>query len=404
MTTILVFLGIGIFCLRVLGFIFELFIGNSQSSSIQTTTEELKLSAKTATVKSESYDEIVEKNKEGLQKFLESVTSDSGAYYVDNKTIEFLRIVFKDTSYELNYSKYYSKWKAVVAIPEIIKVYASYVHREIETRNIIHKKAKQEQMMESEKRKIEKNIKLSQEIIQRNTDKINKFLEIAYRKTVKLDEYGDENQKAFDEELEIFFKKLMELEIEVMNSEEKVMNSNATPMEIYESIFSKKINTNLRKCYHSSVGSNIVKILTQKFQEYYLDEKNRISNLNNNDVAQMSGIQFEQYIIQLLKKYGITDVTGTSTTGDQGADILFNYNGKRVVIQAKRYSSTVSNSAIQEVHAAKGFYRCDMAWVITNSTFTSSAKDLARGLNVTLMDGSDLIRFESKIEEYLKRA
>lgn len=403
MTTILVLLGVGIFCLRILGFVFELFTGNSQPSSIKTSSDEVKLSSKTPIVINESYDEIVEKNKEGLQKFLELITSDSSAYYVDNKTMEFLRIVFKNTQYEITHASYYSKWIAITAIPEVIKVYARYVHREIENRNHVHKKTKQELMVNSEKDKREKNMQLGQEIIQRNTDKVNKFLEIAYRKTVKLDEYGDENKKAFDEELERFFKKLMESEVNTMSPEEMVQSVNPSALSLYLSIFKKNKNINPKECSPDSFVGNIVTILTQKFQEYYLAEKNRISNLNNNDVAQMSGIQFEQYIIKLLKKCGILDVGGTSTTGDQGADILFTHNGKRVVIQAKRYSSNVGNGAIQEVHAAKGFYHCNTAWVITNSTFTKSAQELARKLNVILVDGNDLVRLESKIEEYLKR-
>ena len=104
--------------------------------------------------------------------------------------------------------------------------------------------------------------------------------------------------------------------------------------------------------------------------------------------------------IQLLRKCGVTDASGTSTTGDQGADVLFSFGKVRVVVQAKRHTATVGNKAIQEVHAAKGFYKCDKAWVVTNSTFTTSAKTLARQLDVLLLDGADLLRFNSKFEEY----
>mgnify|MGYP003685803023 CR=1 FL=1 len=44
------------------------------------------------------------------------------------------------------------------------------------------------------------------------------------------------------------------------------------------------------------------------------------------------------------------------------------------------------NKAVQEVIAAKQYYNCHKAIVITNNTFTKSAKDLARKCRVELFD------------------
>lgn len=243
------------------------------------------------------------------------------------------------------------------------------------------------------KSKNEKNILIAEEILLRNSDKVNKFLEIAFRKVTNLDEYGDENSKALTEELSRFLKKLSELESLLMVADDST--------SICHSIFNKK-KIDLMKFGQDSIAGNCAKILNQKFNNYYLFQKNKFSDLSNDDMSKMNGAEFEQYIIQQLKKCGITDAVGTTATGDQGADILFSHNGKRVVIQAKRYSSTVGNGAVQEVHAAKGFYSCDIAWVITNSTYTTSAQELANRLNVVLIDGKDLARFETKIFEHLK--
>ncbi len=64
-------------------------------------------------------------------------------------------------------------------------------------------------------------------------------------------------------------------------------------------------------------------------------------------------------------------------TGDQGADLIVSKHAHRVAIQVKGYFSSVSNSAVQEAHTAKDYYHCDASVVITNSLFTSGAKDLA---------------------------
>lgn len=71
-------------------------------------------------------------------------------------------------------------------------------------------------------------------------------------------------------------------------------------------------------------------------------------------------------------------MSGTPATGDQGADLIATKENKINVIKVKRYTGAVVNKAVQEVVAAKSYYNGDTAVVITNSTFTPSAKSLAK--------------------------
>jgi restriction system protein len=109
----------------------------------------------------------------------------------------------------------------------------------------------------------------------------------------------------------------------------------------------------------------------------------------------MSGIEFEAYVSELLRSVGVKDLSATPVTGDQGADLLFTWNGDKYVVQAKRYSGSVGNKAVQEAHAAKGFYGCQKAWVVSNSWFTPSARALAKELSIVLVDGDQLSDFAS---------
>ncbi len=84
---------------------------------------------------------------------------------------------------------------------------------------------------------------------------------------------------------------------------------------------------------------------------------------------------------------------GTPSVGDQGADLIACKDNKTVIIQAKRYKGTVGNKAVQEVISALTYFAGDEAWVITNSSFTPSAKALARKANVRLIEGHDLKRW-----------
>ncbi len=65
---------------------------------------------------------------------------------------------------------------------------------------------------------------------------------------------------------------------------------------------------------------------------------------------------------------------------------------KHIVVQAKHYASPVGPGAVQEVHAGIKFYGAREDEVVTNSTFTKSARELAAKTGVHLIDGSELRR------------
>ncbi|MBP2196811.1 restriction endonuclease [Pantoea cypripedii] len=106
-------------------------------------------------------------------------------------------------------------------------------------------------------------------------------------------------------------------------------------------------------------------------------------------VDAMDGFQFEDFLVEIFQTMGY-DVKETKRTQDQGADLFVTRFGKNMVIQAKNYSGSVGNSAVQQVISAKTFYGCDEAMVVTNSYFTKSAKELADSATVRLIDRDEL--------------
>ncbi|TKR53256.1 restriction endonuclease [Allopusillimonas ginsengisoli] len=106
-------------------------------------------------------------------------------------------------------------------------------------------------------------------------------------------------------------------------------------------------------------------------------------------VDAMNGYDFEKFLVKIFQTAGY-DVEETKLSGDQGADLFVTRFGKKIVIQAKNYSGTVGNAAVQEAIAAKSFYGCDEAMVVTNSSFTRSAIELADAAAVRLIGRRDL--------------
>lgn len=105
------------------------------------------------------------------------------------------------------------------------------------------------------------------------------------------------------------------------------------------------------------------------------------------DFSTMSGYAFEEYCARLLRSKGYRDVDVTPKSGDFGADIIaIGADGKKTCFQCKNYQNPVGVKAVQEIIAAKAYYHCDVAAVITNSSYTEAAKELARETGVILMD------------------
>lgn len=108
------------------------------------------------------------------------------------------------------------------------------------------------------------------------------------------------------------------------------------------------------------------------------------------DIDKMEGVQFEQYLGHLFQAQGYkTQVTKAS--GDFGADLILQKAGRKIVVQAKRYSKNVGIKAVQEAQAAIAHYGAAEAWVVTNSDFTAAAYDLAKSNRVRLINRESLV-------------
>lgn len=131
-------------------------------------------------------------------------------------------------------------------------------------------------------------------------------------------------------------------------------------------------------------------------EDYASDELSE-NNQNLGEVTpQASGIEFEKAVADALNSDG-WDARLTRRTGDQGLDLLASDSDYKVAIQCKRYSSPVSNSAVQEVHAAADFIGATHAVVVTTSSYTQSARLLAEALKVVLLHIDELAHLRSHL-------
>jgi hypothetical protein len=224
---------------------------------------------------------------------------------------------------------------------------------------------KREQQLQEEQRARE--VAEGERLLTRCNDLISKFLEIAERKVSVLDDYGDEQLHLLPREVDSCVLKIAERE-----------GLNTYVTKRFKEGDEWVLPAPLRR-----VRSR----LPELFAQYHKEQRNRVRL--REELESLSGIEFETYVGCILQQHGWT-VSGTAVTGDQGADLIVSKDGRKVIIQVKRYSGSVGNRAVQEVVGAVNFYHGTEGCVVTNSTFTPSARALAQKNNIRLIDGFDL--------------
>jgi restriction system protein len=105
----------------------------------------------------------------------------------------------------------------------------------------------------------------------------------------------------------------------------------------------------------------------------------------------LSGHEFERWIESFLAELGF-DVEHVGRTGDFGGDLVATWNATRTVVQAKSGHYKVGVSAVRQAYAAKTYYDCERAMVVTNQYFTDQALLLAEKTGVVMRHRGDLAR------------
>lgn len=111
----------------------------------------------------------------------------------------------------------------------------------------------------------------------------------------------------------------------------------------------------------------------------------------------MTWQEFEAFAAALFQGMGwAVEETGGGGS-DGGVDLMLSRNGRRVVVQCKRYKDRVGGPVVREAlgtmlhHGARGVY------VVGLSGFTKQAEEVAEGKPVKLIDGERLLQWAEAI-------
>ncbi len=107
-------------------------------------------------------------------------------------------------------------------------------------------------------------------------------------------------------------------------------------------------------------------------------------------MMQMTPADFEQFIAKLYAKMGYqTRVTRHS--GDNGIDIELRKDGKRFVVQCKRYKGMVGEPIVREFFGSFAT-QAEQGFIVTTGTFSKAARAWATSRPLRLIDGRELMQ------------
>lgn len=183
------------------------------------------------------------------------------------------------------------------------------------------------------------------------------------------DEYGNPSVEKFNRSLDYFIENVL----------------------CKDSYIASRVKSN--KGHASAVRKLVVdEILAFKLKESKIDsETNQPINIDL-----INPVQYEHHCAALLSNSG-WNTRVTQASGDQGIDVIATYGNVKAVLQCKKYSQPVGNAAVQEIIAGKQFEQAHIAAVVSNATYTASAKQLANATNVYLLHHDELSEFAARL-------
>lgn len=297
-----------------------------------------------------------------LQTFIQKVKWGSGRYRIENLTVEFLQCLLPaGHRFRPKPGEWLSTWNRRSDLSAELKAIAQKALLDIRKAAELAEAALQRaaELAEEARQKQE-----AKKLLDDHAVYVQQFMELTYQKISRTDEYGDERWHLLGNAIDSF----------------------VTAKLRYYASSTKPYNLRITWCDHRFVHV----ALAERYKAHHAERKSQAQKIAA--VSGMSGEEFELYVADYLRGVGFENVATTAATGDFGADLVVRHCGKCIVVQCKRHAKPIGLKAVQEVAAARSHYQTGEAWVISSSSFTRQAHELADSTGVRLYDMQDFAR------------
>jgi restriction system protein len=109
-------------------------------------------------------------------------------------------------------------------------------------------------------------------------------------------------------------------------------------------------------------------------------------------LERMTWREFEELVGEAfrMKGYAVTETGGGGADG--GVDLVLRKDGKTYLVQCKQWKAlTVPVTTVRELYGLMVHHAAAGGFVVTSGRFTAEAQAFARGKNIELVDGAELV-------------
>jgi restriction system protein len=119
---------------------------------------------------------------------------------------------------------------------------------------------------------------------------------------------------------------------------------------------------------------------------------NRWRALTLDQMLELTPAQFEQYVAErIFARQGYRAIN-TPDVKDGGVDIiLYDAEGRQMIVQCKRYRSTVGEETVRDLYGALIHSGAEYAFLVTTGSISQPARVWAADKPIDLIDGPQLV-------------
>ena len=148
----------------------------------------------------------------------------------------------------------------------------------------------------------------------------------------------------------------------------------------------------------ASVATLVFIWLILLWRSYRRQPQTAVPILTVAELYALSPGDFEVYVGQLFRQKGYR-VKLRGGSGDLGVDVeLRKRDGKKAVVQCKRYRTTVGSETVRELYGTLIHERAAHAFLVTTADISDAAREWALYKPITLIDGETLVRIATSLQ------
>lgn len=127
--------------------------------------------------------------------------------------------------------------------------------------------------------------------------------------------------------------------------------------------------------------------------ELYIGRIKALEGLNA-----MTPREFEAFVGKLFRWMGY-NVSVTGASSDEGVDLFLEKEGRKAIVQCKKHEGSIGQPVVRDFYGTMVHNKANQGFIVTTGTFSLPAQTWAKGKQIHLVDGAELLDWLESLPE-----